>query len=52
MHIEPVAYMEWAKLHKRKSINLSPSGMPKEWWPSWPGHGDPQAWRGESLRSS
>jgi aspartate/methionine/tyrosine aminotransferase len=29
MHIEPIAYMEWAKLHKRRRINLSPSGMPE-----------------------
>ena len=26
MQIDPVAYLEWAKLHKRRRINLSPSG--------------------------
>jgi histidinol-phosphate/aromatic aminotransferase/cobyric acid decarboxylase-like protein len=28
MRIEPVAYLEWTKLHKRGRIHLSPSGIP------------------------
>lgn len=27
MHIEPVAYMEWAKLHRKRRVNLSRSGL-------------------------